>query len=78
MSDRELLGWRILCDDQPSEFNAPNTGAKFCRIYRTRRRDPRNYLFASKEAAEEVVDGIRFGDGNDYSVVPVYRDGHDV
>ncbi|UUR56263.1 hypothetical protein [Xanthomonas phage pXoo2107] len=78
MTDRELLGWRILLGDQASSFNAPNTGAKFCRIYRTRGCDRRNYLFTSKEAAEEVVNGIRSAAVDDYSVVPVYREGHDV
>lgn len=77
MSDREIIGWRILFGDEPSMFNARNTGAKFCRIFRTRKRDERNYLFATKAAADAVVDGIRFGAGNEYSVVPVYAESSD-
>ncbi|AVO24206.1 hypothetical protein [Xanthomonas phage XPV1] len=76
--EREILGWRILMDGFVSVFNATNWGATHVGGISAPPGWGTPYLFATREAAESVLDklisisaiGTRVG----YTVVPVYKE----
>ncbi|QRI46309.1 hypothetical protein [Xanthomonas phage X2] len=78
----EILGWRILMDGFVSAFNATNWGAAHVGGISAPPGWGTPYLFATREAAESVLGKLvserAIGGIKGYTVVPVYREGHDV